>query len=143
MKIKAIKSQENKSDILELNGNIFKINGKDYDLDNLLLPEVGTDENPKPDNTQFFIDNQCYIENGITQLKIYVDNQHFFLFVNNNYLLFHDKDLNGEIDLTELADLITCYNLSEEDRRKEHLEYKATFTDEEWVARRKSCGQLK
>ena len=139
MKIQAIKSQENKSDILELNGNILKLNDKDYDLDNLSSPSI--EENV--DNTQFFIDNQCYLENGIEHIKINVDQQHFFLFVNNNYLLFHDKDLNGEIDVSELSDLIRCYNLSEKNRVKEHKDYIKTFTDKEWIARRKSCGQLK
>lgn len=139
MKIQGIKLRENKSDILELNGNILKINGKNYNLDNLLSPSVEEDA----DNTQFFIDNQCYIENGAKHIKIYVDQQHFFLFVNNNYLLFHDKDLNDEIDLSELGGLINCYNLSEKDRVKEHLDFKKTFSDEEWIARRKACGQLK
>ena len=108
-------------------------------MENLLSPSIEEDA----DNSQFFIDNQCYVENGIKHIKIYVDNQHFFLFVNNNYLLFHDKDLNGDIDLTELAGLIDCYNLPEEDRRKEHLDFKKTFTDVEWIERRKSCEQLK
>ena len=139
MKIQAIKSQKNVSDILELNGNNLTINGKDYDLDNLLSPSIEEDA----DNTQFFIDNQCYLENGFKQVKIYVDNQHFFMFVNNNAILFYDKDLNGDIDLTELKDLIDTYNMTEENRRKKHIDFKNSFTDKEWIERRKMCGQLK
>lgn len=139
MKIQAILSQTNKSDILKLNGNILEINGKDYDLDNLESPSIEEDA----DNTQFFIDNQCYKDLSGEHIKIYVDNKHFFLFINDNYLLFHDKDLNGEIDLSELADLINCYNLSEENRKIEHLEYKNSFSPKDWVKRRVTCGQMK
>lgn len=140
MKIQAILSQTNKSDILKLNGTVLKINGKDYDLYKLNSPST----EDEADNTQFFIDNQCFVDSdGIGHLKIYVDNKHFFLFINNNYLLFHDKDLNGDIDLNELRGLIDCYNLSEDDRKKEHLEYKVTFSPGKWIERRKMCGQLK
>jgi len=139
MKIKPTFNKNQISDELSINGNVLKVNGKDFDTENLLSPS--TEENA--DNTQFFIDNPCYIENDIKHLKIYVDSKHWFLFINNNYLLFHDKDLNGEIDLDELKGLIDCYNLPEADRVKEHKDYIKTFTVDDWIARRKSCGQLK
>ena len=136
MKIQAIKSQENKSDTLEFIGNVLKINGKDYDLENLPSPVQPTEETPEPDNTQFYLDNQCYTDlQGIDQLKIYVSHEHFFLFVNNNYLLFHDKDLNGEIDMTELGELIDTYNLTEPARRAVHRAYRDSFTPQKWKKR--------
>lgn len=139
MKIQAIKSQENKSDILQLNGTELNINGTIFPIDN--LPEYPTDENA--DTQAFFEANQCYSQNGTDHIKIYVDQQHFFLFVNNNYLLFHDKDLNGEIDIDELKGLIDCMNLSEEDRRKEHGEYRSTFSAEDWKTRMETCNPLR
>lgn len=139
MKIQAIKSQTNKSDTLEKNGNILKINGKDYDLDNLLSPSTEEDA----DNTQFYIDNPCYVENGVDQLKIHVSQEHFFLFVNNNYLLFHDKDLNGEIDMQELAGLIDTYNLTENERRAVHKSYRDTFSPADWKLRIEACNPVR
>ena len=112
MKIQGIKSQGNVSDVLLLTGNILSINGKDYDLDALLPPSV----EEGADNTQFFIDNQCYIINGTKYIKIHVDNQDYFLFINNNYLLFFDVDMDGEIDIDELGNLIDHYNLNEEEK---------------------------
>jgi len=134
------KSSQNISDKLSLSGNILTINGKDYDLDSLLTVPEATEDNQDA-IIAFYAENKCYIDNaGITQLKIAVDNAHFFLFINNNYLLFHDKDLNGEIDLTELEDLIRCYNQTEEERRAEHKAYRDSFTPEEWKARMEACN---
>jgi len=140
MKIQAIKSQTNKSDILELKGTELTINGTIYDLNN--LQPYPTEENA--DIPGFIETERCYTDaNGIDQINIKVSQEHSFLFVNSNYLLFHDKDLNGELDLNELKGLIDCYNLSEQDRRKEHLEYKATFSDKEWSTRRANVLKIK
>jgi len=117
MKIQAVKSQKNKSDTLELNGNELTINNTIFDLTN--LHQYPTEKNA---DIQTFIETErCYKDqNGIDIIQLKVDQQHFFLFVNNNYLLFHDKDLNGELDLSELCCFVDCYNLSEEDRLKNH-----------------------
>ena len=137
MKINAIKSQTNKSDKLELSGNILGINGKDFDLENLLSPSTEEDA----DNTQFYIDNPCYIDSqGVKHLKIYVSQEHFFLFVNNNYMLFYDKDLNGDIDMAELGALINAFNLPENIRRANHKKYRDSFTPEDWKKRMEACN---
>ena len=137
MKITAIKSQTNKSDILELKGNELTINKLTVLLDD--LPKYPVEENA---DIQAFLDaNQCYTDlQGVIQLKIYVSQEHFFLFVNNNYLLFHDTDLNGEIDIDELADLIRCYNLTEEKRKAEHKKYRDSFSTEDWKIRMETCN---
>lgn len=141
MKIQGIKSQTDKSDILELNGNIFKINVKDYDLDNLLSPSQPTEENPEPDNSQFFTDNQCYIDaQGIKQLKIYVNDQDFFDYMNNNFKLFFDIDLNGDIDKAEFEKWVIHYNLSEPEKEMNRGKIKESFSPEHWKTRMEICN---
>ena len=136
MKINAIKSQTNKSDILALSGNILGINGKDYDLENLLSPSTEEDA----DNTQFYLDNPCYLESGIKQLKIYVSQEDFFDYVNNNFKLFFDTDLNGDIDDIEFSNWITHYNLPENGKRANRKVIKDGFSPEEWKARIEACN---
>ena len=144
MKINAIKSQTNKSDILELSGNILKINGKDYDLDNLSTPAQATETTPEPDNTQFYIDNQCYIDlHGVKQLKIYVSQEDFFDHVNNNFKLFFDTDLNGDIDDIEFNNWITHYNLPGNGKRANRKAIKDGFSSEEWKLRIEACNPVR
>ena len=141
MKIQAIKSQTNKSDILELSGNILKINGKPFDLNNLSTPAQPTEANPEPDNTQFFTGNPCYIDAaGVKQLKIYVSNQDFFDYMNNNFKLFFDTDLNDDIDDTEFVKWVAHYNLSEDEKVVNRKAIKESFTAEEWKIRMEVCN---
>lgn len=133
MKIRGIRAK--KSDIIELNENILTINGKPYDLDNLLSPS--TEENAG--NIQFFKDNQCYTDNGIIYINLNVDIYHHFMFINNNDLIFYDKDLNGDIDKSELAGMLEVYNMTEDDRRASREKFKDSFTAEQWKERVKAC----
>ena len=144
MEIQAIKSQENKSDILALSGNILKINGNDFDLNNLLSPVQPTEENPEPDNTQFYLDNPCYIDaQGVEHLKQYVSQEDFFDYVNNNFQLFFDTDLNGDIDAIEFDNWIIHYNLPENGKRANRKVIKDGFSPEEWKLRIEACNPVR
>lgn len=144
MQITATKNKDNKSDTFTKSNNIVTINGTDYDLDNLNeKPIPVTDENGTVTN-QSEIDSfadRCYLENEVKYIKIEVDNQNFFDFVNNNYMLFFDTDLNGDISDTELDALVIHYNLDEVDRVKNRKAIIAGFGEEEWKTKRIACGQ--
>jgi hypothetical protein len=124
MKIKATFNKENISDVLEINGNDLTVNGLIMPLDN--LPKYPTEENA---DIQVFLEaNPAYTDqNGedILQLKVAMNRN--FLFMNNNYLIFHDKNMNGEFDQAELEDFVNCYNLENDDRIEEHRQYYIEF----------------
>lgn len=133
MKITATLSKT--GDELSLNGNEITIDGLTIPLDN--PPVYPTDENA--DIHAFMDANPVYVDqNGDVLIRLKVDNEHFFDFVNNNYLLFFDTDLNGDIDLSELEALVNHYNLSEEERRTNRANIKAGYSVEDWKARMES-----
>jgi hypothetical protein len=128
MKIKPTFNKENISDVLELSGRTFTVNGKSFDLDNLSsAPESVTNEEEIATNQaeidQFNIDNPVRIENGKEFFHLSVAMNRRFIYINNNYKLVHDKNMDGEFDQAEFEDFIRCYNLEEPARQAEHEEF--------------------
>lgn len=117
MKIKATFNKNQISDILKLNGNELTVNGLTMPLDN--LQPYPTEEDA--DIPVFLEANPAYTDaqgNDILQLKVAMNRN--FLFMNNNHLIFHDKDMNSDFDINELTDFIRCYNLENDDRIEDH-----------------------
>lgn len=138
------------SDNLSLNGPILTINGKDYNLDTLLVI-------PEKNQQEFLQENRCYIdEKGNKIIQLQVDFFLQFLFINNNYMLFYDKDLNEDLSMDELKEFVRIFNLPETDiedkdkesdthgqviqegRRTAHKKIIASYSPEEWKAREKA-----
>lgn len=122
-----IHTQLNKmSDNIILSGSILKINGVDYNLDNVKpLPE-----NESCENQRVYL----HFEDVIIFLKIDVELQ--FMFINNNLIRFYDINENDIIDINELKLIVDHWNMSEENRRKEHKtimnDFLKTHSKEEW-----------
>lgn len=117
MKIKPTFNKENISDELSINGNALTVNGLTMPLDN--LSKYPTDENA--DIAAFLESNPAYTDaqgNDILQLKVAMNRN--FLFINNNHLTFHDKNMNGDFDQSELESFINCYNMENDDRIEHH-----------------------
>lgn len=119
-----------KPDELKLNGNIFTINGKDYDLDNLdprieLIPVDNFDpQEPKYKNQSEYDAQRVWLDESgeINALIVYgVERQ--FMFINGNLLKFHDLNDNGIIDRgAELKKLVAAWNMTTEERRAYYTE---------------------
>lgn len=109
MKIKLTSTTGAKADTVEYKDGIF--NG--VNLSKLEYIER-TEENPQ-DVAIPYVDAE-----GIIHIHLNCDIERQFLFVNNNYLKFHDKDLNGVLDEEEFTEFVRVWNLSEDERRKYH-----------------------
>lgn len=121
-----------KSDTLSLNGSVLTINGTDYDLDAATaLPVIDeeTGQTESPEN------QRVYLQNSETIVYLKIDDLHQFDFVNKNFALFFDTDLNGDISPEELAAYVEHYNLTEDERRANRKAIKDGFTAKEWKAR--------
>lgn len=117
MKIKATFNKNQISDELSINGNELTVNGLTMPLDN--LSKYPTEDDA--DIPVFFESNPAYTdEQGADILKLKVAMNRNFLFMNNNYLTFHDKNMDGEFDQSELESFIRCYNLENVDRIEDH-----------------------
>jgi len=124
MKIQATFNKNDISDELSINGNELTINGLTMPLDN--LSRYPTEENA--DIPVFLEANPAYTDaqgNDILQLHVAMNRN--FLFVNNNYLTFHDKNMNGEFELEELTEFIEFYNMDNNDRIEGHRQIYVEF----------------
>jgi len=151
MKIKATFNKNDISDKLSIDGNELTITREDnqsrtFDIENLKpqdnenKPEKleiiqGMPDNPTEEEVairdeeilQFDLDHQCYIENGVNYMNLSVAMNRNFLFMNNNYLTFHDKNMNGEFELEELTEFIAFYNMDNADRIEGHRQIYVEF----------------
>ena len=134
-----IQTQVNKtSDEISLSGSTLAINGTPYDTTNIqsLKKIGGTEEDPiyeSPENQRVYLSG----EEKIIFLKVDINRQ--FMFINGNDKRFYDKDCNNLIDLSELKVIVDHWNMSESDRKIEHLQIKEYFlkthTLEDWKAK--------
>ena len=122
------------ADTLSISKSILTQNEIETDLDTVAVFEQ--DEEGTLTQPDIYKDSD-----GMIHILIRVDNDRFFMamggkfkdlegveYTYHNYLLYHDADLNGDIDAVELADFIGCYNATEEERSAEHKAVWDAFT---------------
>jgi len=134
-----IQTQLNKiADEISLSGSNLTINSKVYDLSKPEpLKQIGETEEDlifeSPENQRVYLSG----EDIKIFLKIDVNRQ--FMFINGNDKRFYDKDCNNLIDLSELKVIVDHWNMTEPDRKIEHLQikedYLKTHTMEDWKAK--------
>jgi len=128
MTYKTIPTMNKKNhDDFSISGNIITINDTDYDLENpQVLQEIGKDEEDNP-ILESYENQRVYLENDICYVRLIVDFLQFHLFANSGYLIFHDKDSNGELDLLEYMNFLGCLLNSDSERREEHRQVITEF----------------
>jgi len=120
------------ADTLSMDGNVLTQNGVEYDLEN--VPEyIAEDGTTAP---AVYKDSD-----GMVHILTTVDADRFFLAMGgkfkdadgtertyHNYMIYHDADLNGDIDIEELKSFVDVFNMSSEDRREFHRNKFAEFS---------------
>ena len=103
-----------KADKMTRSGNIFNLNGTDYDLSDLSsLPQKiePTEENPNPDNGPVYTD-------GIDiSVFFHADTNQFDDLSHGNLMRIHDLNNNGQLEVSEFLGLVDYLEMTETKRR--------------------------